>query len=626
MLVQVVKILFILYLNSSSEYKIEKWVSFYPQSGNIPINKGEVKIKVSEKDVLIFFNITSKKIISKNLIRDKRKDDEDEFCIVIKFKKDADKGFLFGINPLNTQFDAKIYHFNKLEILWDEKWFSKTSVYDTLWKGEIRLPLRIFKDLVDTSLYINILWKSHTENDIEIASYVVIPQGFKEYDLRFLEKIPLKIEFSKKEVSSIFPYFAFLKENKYSIKCGTDFKFKKDLLNMQFTINPEYASIESDVDEFNLEKKRMIYLPEKRPFFLEGIEMWKMPFEVFYTRSISDINAGSKFNLNLKKLNINGLWILEKDTIKDKLKFENSTYACRSYYNFDKLGLGAFYIKRKFKDEGMGIDVNFYLPGGFNLSSQYTQAKGRDIMVNLERFSIKGFWITSGFEYIDSLFNLSTAYIAYYKNTFSFWLYSGYTWINKRSLFPSYSISIGGTDAYFLNKKNFERYGSITCLFMPISQIEISGSLEPARKFYEGNYYKNTIYIFSVKFGRNFPHSVKFFIEFGPYYNDYLNYFSMNYEFLIFKKLKGEVNYVISRISYHEDKRIVFRLIYTPIRKIFLKIFYQKSTVSNRKDINFLFQYEFFAGSNIYFVYNYKKIKEGVKNILMMKFSYEFNF
>ncbi|MCM8807908.1 MAG: hypothetical protein NC926_08230 [Candidatus Omnitrophica bacterium] len=622
MLVQVVKILFVLYLNS---YKIEKWISFYPQFGKEPVNKAEVKIEISNKNILIFFNITSTKIVLKNLERDKRIEDEDEFCVVIKFGKNSDRGFLFGVNPLNTQFDAKIYNLNKLEIIWDSKWLSKTFLYDTLWEGEIKLPIEIFKELIDTSLYMNILWKAHTKENIEIASYAPIPEGFKEYDLRFLEKIPLRIEFPEKDISSIFPYIAFLKENKYFTKFGTDFKFK-NLLNIQFTINPEYASIESDVDEFNLEKRRMVYLPEKRPFFLESIETWRMPFEAFYTRRISDIYAGSKFNLNLEKLNINGLWILEKDTLENKLEFKNSTYALRNYYNFNKFGCGIFYIKRKLKEEGMGIDFNFYFPKGFSLSSQYTQTKGEDIILNLERLSVKGFWINSGFEYIDSLFNLSTAYIPYYKNTFSFWLYGGYTWSYKRRLFPSYSLSIGGTDSYFLNKKSFERYGSITFFFMPFSEIEFSASLEPGKRFYEGYYYKNMIYIFSGKFGKNFPHSIEFSTQFGPYYGDYLNYFSLNYELLIFKKIKGEINYAISEIDEEEDKRILFRFTYHPLKKIFFKVFFQKSTISNRKDINFLFQYEFFAGSNLYLVYNHKNLKGEIKNIFMTKLSYEFNF
>lgn len=39
----------------------------------------------------------------------------------------------------------------------------------------------------------------------------------------------------------------------------------------------------------------------------------------------------------------------------------------------------------------------------------------------------------------------------------------------------------------------------------------------------------------------------------------------------------------------------------------------------DREDINFLFQYEFFAGSNIYFVYNYKDIQGDRENLFVTK-------
>jgi hypothetical protein len=47
---------------------------------------------------------------------------------------------------------------------------------------------------------------------------------------------------------------------------------------------------------------------------------------------------------------------------------------------------------------------------------------------------------------------------------------------------------------------------------------------------------------------------------------------------------------------------------------------------NNREDINFLFQYEFFAGSNIYFVYNYKDIQGDIENLFMAKIAYEIRF
>ncbi len=615
--------------SASQEFNIEKeaWVTFYPERGEIPENRVEVKVKISVEDILIDFSIISKNIISKNLKRDKRIFGEDEFCIVLTFDKNSGRGFFFCINPLNNQTDARIYNFNQIEELWDEKWFSEVYIKDTLWGGRVRLPLRIFKDLIDTNLYINFSISSHTEKDIEIITWSLIPEGYKNYDLRFTKELSLKIKFPKKTFFSVIPYTAIFRENRYYKKLGSDLKLQRDFLNFQFTINPEYASIEADIDQFNFDKSRVIYLPEKRPFFTEGLDLWRLPFEVFYTRSILDIDAGGKVNLNFKNLNINTFWILEKDTVNKKIEFKNSTYAFRGNYNLSKnISAGIFHIKRKFKEEGYGLDLNFYLPLGYSISSQYTYAKGNDFMLYLSRFGGKGLWINTGFEYLDSLFNLSTTYIAYYKNTFSYWLYSGYTWGYKRVYFPFLSVSAGGTDAYFLDKRLFERYGTFSITLDPFSQMRVMGKIEPGKRYYYGIHYNNLIYRFASAFGVNYPHSIIFITEFGDYYGDYLNYYYINYDFLIFRKLRGQVSYAISRINNDEDRRIIGKLTYNPLEKIFLKIFCQKSTISHREDINFLFQYEFFAGSNIYFVYNHKNIQNEKENLFMAKIAYEFRF
>lgn len=610
-----------------SLFKVSSFTAYYPERGKIPENEAEVKIDITPKEIVVEFKIFSKNIVSKNLTRDKRIFGEDEFCIALTFDKSSGRGFFFSLNPLNNQTDAKIYNFNKLEELWDEVWVSETYIKDSLWGGKVKLPLRIFKDLIDTNLYLNFIITSHTQKDIEIITWSLIPEGYKSYDLRYTKKVPLNIKTEKKTFFSLIPYLALFRENNYFLKAGGDLRVQRGFLNLQFTINPEYASIEADVDQFNLDKRRVIYLPEKRPFFTEGLELWRLPFEVFYTRSILDIDAGGKANLNFKNLNINMLWILEKDTINKEIIFKNSTYAIRGNYDLSKnISAGVFHIRRKFKEEGWGGDLNFYLPKGFVLSSQYTHAKGNDVIVYLSRQGGKGFWINSGFEYLDSLFNLSTAYIAYYKNTFSYWIYSGYVWSYKRSLFPSYSISAGGTDAYFLDGELFERYGDFSISFNPVSQIEITGSVEPGKRYYLGKHYNNLIYRFASALGINYPHSISLITEFGDYYGSYLNYYYINYDFLIFKKLKGRVSYGISRINNDENKRIIGRLTYNPLKKVFLKIFYQKSTISDREDINLLFQYEFFAGSNIYCVYNYKNMQGDIENLFMAKITYEFRF
>jgi hypothetical protein len=59
------------------------------------------------------------------------------------------------------------------------------------------------------------------------------------------------------------------------------------------TLNPDFATIEADVEQVNLTRFE-VSLPEKRQFFLEGNELFSQRIRTFYSRRIEDIKGGGK--------------------------------------------------------------------------------------------------------------------------------------------------------------------------------------------------------------------------------------------------------------------------------------------------------------------------------------------
>ena len=53
------------------------------------------------------------------------------------------------------------------------------------------------------------------------------------------------------------------------------------------TINPDFSQIESDVAQIGVNERFALFFPEKRPFFLEGIELFATPIQAVYTRTIT---------------------------------------------------------------------------------------------------------------------------------------------------------------------------------------------------------------------------------------------------------------------------------------------------------------------------------------------------
>jgi hypothetical protein len=60
------------------------------------------------------------------------------------------------------------------------------------------------------------------------------------------------------------------------------------------TINPDFSQIESDVAQISVNERFALFFPEKRPFFLEGVDLLETPFQVVYTRTITSPRWGGR--------------------------------------------------------------------------------------------------------------------------------------------------------------------------------------------------------------------------------------------------------------------------------------------------------------------------------------------
>jgi len=65
-------------------------------------------------------------------------------------------------------------------------------------------------------------------------------------------------------------------------------------LTLTGTANPDFAEVESDAGQFVIDPRLALYFPEKRPFFLEGLEQFDAPSSLIYTRRIAKPDAAVK--------------------------------------------------------------------------------------------------------------------------------------------------------------------------------------------------------------------------------------------------------------------------------------------------------------------------------------------
>ena len=78
-------------------------------------------------------------------------------------------------------------------------------------------------------------------------------------------------------------------------------------LTLNAAVNPDFAEVESDAGKFVIDPRQALFFPEKRPFFLEGLDAFNTPHNLIYTRRIVQPDAALKLT---GKVGTNSLGVL----------------------------------------------------------------------------------------------------------------------------------------------------------------------------------------------------------------------------------------------------------------------------------------------------------------------------
>jgi len=75
---------------------------------------------------------------------------------------------------------------------------------------------------------------------------------------------------------------------------GGNFRLGFTQVTLDGTINPDFSQAESDAGLVTINVRFALFFPERRPFFLEGIELFASPNNLVYTRTVANPLAGGK--------------------------------------------------------------------------------------------------------------------------------------------------------------------------------------------------------------------------------------------------------------------------------------------------------------------------------------------
>ena len=226
--------------------------------------------------------------------------ESDWVWIHLDSRRDGKNAVVLAVNVAGVQADGLIHDQTMLSWEWDENWEAKTSRRADGWSAEIRVPLRILRFEgalpvqswgMQAARYI----ADRQETDLWAYMSREVAGGVARYgtldDLRDLkpggrfELRPFALGRVRRRDAAA---DTLARGYDGSGSVGLDLKWHvTNDLTLDAAGNPDFAQVEADQIILNLSNVET-FLPEKRPLFLEGVEAFATPLQVFYSRRIGN--------------------------------------------------------------------------------------------------------------------------------------------------------------------------------------------------------------------------------------------------------------------------------------------------------------------------------------------------
>ncbi len=292
---------------------VSDFIQIEPYEGKVSARKTEVRILFGRDDLYIgAIMYDNEKDIENNLGRRDEYNRADWFMVSIDSYFNRKTAYTFAVNAAGVQLDGQQDDNKKLSITdvdpllpagldvsWDAIWFSEVRITDNGWIAEIRIPysmLRYSRNELQT-------WGIHYTRRIprlgEVSEWPYIPRNERTNLVSGYGRITGIKGIEPRRNIQVKPYVLAgldLFENE-NVPGKTDHRAKYDAggdikigigpnVMLDATISPDFGQVEADPAVLNLTAFETFFA-EKRPFFLEGADIYKFGIgnsRLYYSR------------------------------------------------------------------------------------------------------------------------------------------------------------------------------------------------------------------------------------------------------------------------------------------------------------------------------------------------------
>ncbi len=361
-----------------------RFIQFTPAFGEASSFRTVVRYAQTESSLYFAFECFDPEMprISAALTkRDADLERDDSVAVLLDSFLDRRSAYAFYVNPIATQLDGRITNNGQtIDTSWDAAWRSETKRYADRWTIEIEIPFSILK-------YSN---KSPAEWGIKLSRSITRKRertfwptaGKSPFRVSDFGVIAGVIPPAQPDRWTFIPYaLASVAEGNVDIEIGGDIRWRpSSRIGADLTFNPDFALVEANVEIINLTRFEL-QIPEKRPFFLEGNELYKQDIQQFYSRRIGDIDLGAKSSGRIDRTEFSLIATSEK--LDDPLALGSF----RADYGIIRLqhglsrgsSFGIVAADRRFRGDhagSVGLDSNIFVTEQLNVAAQFMRVHG----------------------------------------------------------------------------------------------------------------------------------------------------------------------------------------------------------------------------------------------------------
>lgn len=294
----------------------------YPGDNTAPSKPTEVYLTYDEKHLYIAFKCFDErdKIRATTAARD-NVFGEDNVRVWLDTYNDQRRAYVLGFNPLGVQQDGIYTEGQGADFSVDIVMESKGAIHDWGWSVEVAIP---FKSLRYTagkgkSWGFNVARNIDRFND-EFDQWYPDDRNISGFLIKFgkitgldeikaertLEIVPSITVSETGRRFQVFPSTATIGDRfvNQPIKQDIGVTLKYTItpnITLDAAYNPDFAEIEADAPVVTANQRFPIFFQEKRPFFLEGADIFNSPLQVFYSRNIVDPDIAAKLTGKIDK-------------------------------------------------------------------------------------------------------------------------------------------------------------------------------------------------------------------------------------------------------------------------------------------------------------------------------------